>query len=98
MIDDDECINRYGAKFFIGQLVRIIKVHGNREDEDVDKVGIIDGIVGCLEDGFEYSLYPTESNMSGWFDETDLDFINECERVEWDENGEIIRKILNDNL
>ena len=52
MLCEDQVINRYGAKFFMGQLVRIVSIHGDTEDEDVNKLGIVDGIVGSIEDGF----------------------------------------------
>ena len=52
MLCEDQVINRYGAKFFIGQLVRIVSIHGDTQDEDVNKLGVIDGIVGSIEDGF----------------------------------------------
>ena len=87
MLCEDQVINRYGAKFFMGQLVRIVSIHGDTEDEDVSKLGIIDGIVGSIEDGFSYSLGKGESNMKAWFDEDDLDFVVTEERGEWEDNG-----------
>ena len=42
MLCEDQVINRYGAKFFVGQLVRIVSIHGDTEDEDVNKLGVID--------------------------------------------------------
>ena len=98
MLCEDQIINRYGAKFFIGQLVRIVSIHGDTEDEDVNKLGIVDGIVGSIEDGFRYSLGRGESNMKAWFDEDDLDFVVTEERKEWEDNGKYILSVIKDQL
>ena len=75
MLCEDQVINRYGAKFFIGQLVRIVSIHGDTEDDDVNKLGVIDCIVCSIEYGFWYSLGKDESNMKAFFDEDGLDFV-----------------------
>ena len=51
MLCEDQVINRYGATFFMGQLVRLVSIHGDTEDEAVNTLGVIDGIVGSMEDG-----------------------------------------------
>ena len=98
MLCEDQVINRYGAKFFIGQLVRIVSIHGDTEDEDVNKLGIVDGIVGSIEDGFQYSLGKGESNMKAWFDESDLDFVVVEEREEWEDNGKDVLSVIKEQL
>ena len=94
----DNVINRYGAKFFVGQLVRIVSVAGDTEDEDVNKLGIVDGIVGSIEDGFMYSLGKGESNMKAWFEEDDLDFVVTEEREEWEDNGKDVLSVIKERL
>ena len=86
-------INRYGAKFFIGQLVKV-----KRPDEfyksDKGKVGVINAIEGSIESGFEYSFGVTTANVFAWYHEDQLDFISEEEKEEWNENGKRIRDII----
>ena len=94
----DNVINRYGAKFFIGQLVRIVSIHGDTQDEDVNKLGVIDGIVGSIKDGFRYLLGKSESNMKAWFDEDDLDFVVTEERKEWEDNGKDFLSVIKEHL
>ena len=94
----DNVINRYGAKFFIGQLVRIVSIHGDTQDEDVNKLGVIDGIVGSIKDGFRYLLGKSESNMKAWFDENDLDFVVTEEREEWEDNGKDVLSVIKEQL
>ena len=98
MLGESQIINRYGAKFFIGQLVRIVSIHGDTEDEDVNKLGIVGGIVGSIKDGFEYSLGKGESNMKAWFDEDDLDFVVTEERKEWENNGKDVLSVIEEQL
>ena len=98
MLCEDQVINRYGAKFFMGQLVRIVSIHGDKEDEDVNKLGIVDGIAGSIEDGFSYSLGKCESNMKAWFDEDDLDFVVAEEREEWEDNGNDVLSVIKEQL
>ena len=98
MLCEDQVINRYGAKFFIGQLVRIVSINGDTEDEDVNKLGVIDGIVGSIEDGFEYSLGKGESNMKAWFDEDDLDFVVTEEMEEREDNGRDVLSVIKEQL
>ena len=98
MLGEDQIINRYGAKFFIGQLVRIVSIHGDTEDEDINKLGIIAGIVGSIEHGFSYSLGKSESNMKSWFDEDDLDFVVTEERKEWENNGKYVLSVIKEQL
>lgn len=93
MVDDDSTINRYGAKFFIGQLVKV-KRPTECYKSDKGKVGVINAIAGSIESGFEYSFGVTNANVTAWWREDQLDFVSEEEKDEWNENGKRFRKMI----
>lgn len=83
MLTDDQRINRYGAKFFIGQMVRVVQASPFHPDDD-GKVGVVDGIVGSADSGFSYALRPTDTEVFAWLREDQLDFVVRIEREEWE--------------
>ena len=93
MVSDETTINRYGAKFFIGQLVKV-KTPTECYKSDKGKVGVINAIEGSIESGFEYSFGVTNANVTAWWKEGQLDFISEEEKEEWNENGKRVRALI----
>lgn len=93
MVADETTINRYGAKFFIGQLVKV-KIPTECYKSDKGKVGVINAIEGSIESGFEYSFGVTNANVTAWWREDQLDFVSEEEKEEWNENGKRVRALI----
>lgn len=87
MLCESQKINRYGAKFFIGQMVTVkVQTYDGFGSVNFNKCGVINGVTGSVERGFQYSLWPTQSSMTAWFNESDLDFVNPDEREEFEKN------------
>ena len=93
MVSDETTINRYGAKFFIGQLVKV-KTPTECYKSDNGKVGVINAIEGSIESGFEYSFGVTNANVTAWWKEDQLNFVSEEEKEEWNENGKRVRALI----
>lgn len=93
MACEESKINRYGAKFFIGQLVKV-KRPTECYKSDKGKVGIIGNIDGSVESGFEYAFGVTNAEVVAWWKEDQLDFLTEEEKDEWNANGKRFRKII----
>lgn len=93
MVSDETTINRYGAKFFIGQLVKV-KTPTECFKSDKGKVGVINAIDGSIESGFDYSFGVTNANVTAWWNEDQLDFVSKEEKEEWNENGKRVRALI----
>lgn len=93
MVSDETTINRYGAKFFIGQLVKV-KTPTEFFKSDKGKVGVINAIDGSIESGFDYSFGVTNANVTAWWNEDQLDFVSKEEKEEWNENGKRVRALI----
>ena len=93
MVSDETTINRYGAKFFIGQLVKV-KTPIECYKSDKGKVGVINAIEGSIESGFEYSFGVTNANVTAWWKEDQLNFVSEEEKEEWNTNGKRVRALI----
>ncbi len=93
MVSDETTINRYGAKFFIGQLVKV-KTPTECYKSDKGKVGVINAIEGSIESGFEYSFGVTNANVTAWWKEDQLNFVSEEEKEEWNTNGKRVRALI----
>ena len=88
MVDDLDRMNRYGAKFFIGQLVRVSE-NTHTSKRDAGKVGVVHAISTFtrLSDGkrgYRYALDPSDTYVGAWYDESELDFVDRNQREEWE--------------